>query len=251
MEIPAADLLRFSHQIPAFQHTNKVHESCRDVGSLIPKHCQILTFWTGEQVEVALKINENVSTQMIPTLDFFKFAFCLCGVVEAGYEFFAVRHLVTVFSSPNYCACAMMSVDADLTCVFQNKNWYKDLLRLFECAGSCLVAGKIFSMHGGLSPYLEKLGVSCTFRSEKMTEFLEDHVPNLIWASSPVIRLWKMDMNSFPIGNWLPHSLLQTIAGTCAFWIPQPSHKRIKIGLRNKKSKPGTTPKKGSGAEDQ
>ncbi|KAE9392949.1 Serine/threonine-protein phosphatase PP1 [Gymnopus androsaceus JB14] len=45
-------------------------------------------------------------------------------VVEDGYEFFAKRHLVTVFSAPNYCgefenAGAIMSVDESLLCSFQ------------------------------------------------------------------------------------------------------------------------------------
>ncbi|XP_073040324.1 serine/threonine-protein phosphatase PP1 isozyme 2-like isoform X1 [Primulina eburnea] len=45
-------------------------------------------------------------------------------VVEDGYEFFAERKLVTVFSAPNYCgefdnAGAMMSVDESLMCSFQ------------------------------------------------------------------------------------------------------------------------------------
>ncbi|PWA87463.1 serine/threonine-protein phosphatase PP1 [Artemisia annua] len=45
-------------------------------------------------------------------------------VVEDGYEFFADRQLVTVFSAPNYCgefdnAGAMMSVDDTLMCSFQ------------------------------------------------------------------------------------------------------------------------------------
>lgn len=45
-------------------------------------------------------------------------------VVEDGYEFFANRQLVTVFSAPNYCgefdnAGAMMSVDETLMCSFQ------------------------------------------------------------------------------------------------------------------------------------
>ena len=45
-------------------------------------------------------------------------------VVEEGYEFFANRQLVTVFSAPNYCgefdnAGAMMSVDDNLLCSFQ------------------------------------------------------------------------------------------------------------------------------------
>lgn len=45
-------------------------------------------------------------------------------VVEDGYEFFAKRQLVTLFSAPNYCgefdnAGAMMSVDETLMCSFQ------------------------------------------------------------------------------------------------------------------------------------
>lgn len=45
-------------------------------------------------------------------------------VVEDGYEFFASRQLVTIFSAPNYCgefnnAGAIMSVDETLMCSFQ------------------------------------------------------------------------------------------------------------------------------------
>lgn len=45
-------------------------------------------------------------------------------MVEDGYEFFAKRQLVTLFSAPNYCgefdnAGAMMSVDETLMCSFQ------------------------------------------------------------------------------------------------------------------------------------
>lgn len=45
-------------------------------------------------------------------------------VVEDGYEFFAKRSLVTLFSAPNYCgefdnAGGMMSVDDSLMCSFQ------------------------------------------------------------------------------------------------------------------------------------
>merc|ERR1712190_180241 len=44
-------------------------------------------------------------------------------VVEDGYEFFAGRQLVTVFSAPNYCrefdnAAALMSIGSDLLCSF-------------------------------------------------------------------------------------------------------------------------------------
>lgn len=49
---------------------------------------------------------------------------CFKQVVEDGYEFFAKRQLVTLFSAPNYCgefdnAGAMMSVDETLMCSFQ------------------------------------------------------------------------------------------------------------------------------------
>ena len=44
-------------------------------------------------------------------------------IVEDGYEFFCQRHLVTVFSAPNYCSefdnsAAMMSIDENLYCSF-------------------------------------------------------------------------------------------------------------------------------------
>jgi len=45
-------------------------------------------------------------------------------VVEDGYQFFAKRQLITIFSAPNYCgefdnSGAVMSVDGDLMCSFQ------------------------------------------------------------------------------------------------------------------------------------
>lgn len=45
-------------------------------------------------------------------------------VVEDGYEFFAGRKLVTIFSAPNYCGefdnyAAIMAVNEDLLCSFE------------------------------------------------------------------------------------------------------------------------------------
>ena len=55
------------------------------------------------------------------------YVYCLythLQVVEDGYEFFARRQLVTLFSAPNYCgdydnAGGMMTVDEQLFCSFQ------------------------------------------------------------------------------------------------------------------------------------
>ena len=57
-------------------------------------------------------------------------------MVEDGYEFFAKRQLVTIFSAPNYCgefdnAGAMMSVDETLMCSFQ----VRAILALDEAVG--------------------------------------------------------------------------------------------------------------------
>ena len=45
-------------------------------------------------------------------------------MVEDGYEFFAKKQLVTIFSAPNYCgefnnSGAMMKIDGELLCSFQ------------------------------------------------------------------------------------------------------------------------------------
>lgn len=58
-------------------------------------------------------------------------------VVEDGYEFFAKRQLVTLFSAPNYCgefdnAGAMMSVDETLMCSFQ-VCWVTSLHTWHDC----------------------------------------------------------------------------------------------------------------------
>lgn len=60
-------------------------------------------------------------------------------VVEDGYEFFARRQLVTLFSAPNYCgdydnAGGMMTVDENLMCSFQVRKIEK---KYFEWRAKC------------------------------------------------------------------------------------------------------------------
>ncbi|XP_076885938.1 serine/threonine-protein phosphatase PP1 isozyme 2-like [Bidens hawaiensis] len=68
-------------------------------------------------------------------------------VVEDGYEFFAYKQLVTVFSAPNYCgefdnAGAFISVDDNLLCSFrilkpaEKKPRSKSMINLFGISGS-------------------------------------------------------------------------------------------------------------------
>jgi serine/threonine-protein phosphatase PP1 catalytic subunit len=58
-------------------------------------------------------------------------------VVEDGYEFFARRQLVTIFSAPNYCgefdnAGAMLSVNEELMCNFHVIEVYQSPCLFFE-----------------------------------------------------------------------------------------------------------------------
>ena len=70
-----------------------------------------------------IKLQTICIKALFSSKDFSKIPFSF-QVVEDGYEFFAKRQLVTLFSAPNYCgefdnAGAMMSVDETLMCSFQ------------------------------------------------------------------------------------------------------------------------------------
>ena len=79
--------------------------------------------WGENDRGVSFTFGEDVVTQFLRRHDLD----LICRahqVVEDGYEFFARRQLVTIFSAPNYCgefdnAGAMMSVDDTLMCSFQ------------------------------------------------------------------------------------------------------------------------------------
>ena len=100
--------------------------------------------WGGNERGVSVTFNESIVEKMVEQLDID----LVCRahqVVEKGYEFFANKKLVTVFSAPNYCgqfdnAGAMMLVDENLVCGFKiliptiknitlNPTEYKQLIR--------------------------------------------------------------------------------------------------------------------------
>lgn len=85
-------------------------------------------------------------------------------VVEDGYEFFARRQLVTLFSAPNYCgdydnAGGMMTVDENLMCSFQVRSQlYSTLYNHFLQGDLLYITSYIIRKYDGLFLY-----VSCTF----------------------------------------------------------------------------------------
>ena len=100
--------------------------------------------WGNNERGVSVTFNEEIVNNIVENLDID----LVCRahqVVEKGYEFFADKKLVTVFSAPNYCnqfdnAGAMMLVDENLICGFKilipkirnvilNPTAYKKLIR--------------------------------------------------------------------------------------------------------------------------
>ena len=79
--------------------------------------------WGNNERGVSVTFNEEIVNNIVENLDID----LVCRahqVVEKGYEFFADKKLVTVFSAPNYCnqfdnAGAMMLVDENLICGFK------------------------------------------------------------------------------------------------------------------------------------
>lgn len=79
--------------------------------------------WNVNDRGVSFTFGADIVTKFLEKYDFD----LICRghqVIEDGYEFFARRQLLTIFSAPNYCgefdnAGALMSVDENLLCSFQ------------------------------------------------------------------------------------------------------------------------------------
>jgi serine/threonine-protein phosphatase PP1 catalytic subunit len=84
---------------------------------------EIIEKWGRNERGVSYTFSERVVSEVLDKFDLD----LICRahqVVENGYEFFANRQLVTIFSAPNYCgefdnAGAMMLIDKDLMCTFK------------------------------------------------------------------------------------------------------------------------------------
>ncbi|CAG0887623.1 unnamed protein product, partial [Darwinula stevensoni] len=93
-------------------------------------------------LDLVARAHQVTSTGISPNI--FDYKFARSRVVEDGYEFFANRQLVTIFSAPNYCgtfdnAGAMMSVDANLMCSFQILRPQEEDTKLGRGAGGGLL----------------------------------------------------------------------------------------------------------------
>ncbi|VDK65742.1 unnamed protein product, partial [Cylicostephanus goldi] len=97
--------------------------------------------WQSNTRGVSYVFGADVVNDTLPLLDIDLIArahqacwnFCAFQVVQDGYEFFANKRLVTIFSAPHYCgqfdnAAAMMNVDEGLVCSFQVET-YKKIMR--------------------------------------------------------------------------------------------------------------------------
>lgn len=84
---------------------------------------QRITGWADNDRGVSFTFGADVVTEFLEKNDL-DLVVRAHQVVEDGYEFFAQRQMVTVFSAPHYCgefdnAGAMMTVREDLMCSFQ------------------------------------------------------------------------------------------------------------------------------------
>ncbi|KAD6795800.1 hypothetical protein E3N88_06696 [Mikania micrantha] len=99
-------------------------------------------------------------------------------VVEDGYEFFANRQLVTVFSAPNYCgefdnAGAMMSVDETLMCSFQ-------ILKPAEKKSKVNSGISLFGSTTTAKPGNTPAGIKADYHLWVMWVLVNDHDPSIV-----------------------------------------------------------------------
>jgi hypothetical protein len=121
-------------------------------------------------------------------------------VVEDGYEFFADRHLVTVFSAPNYGdefdnSGAIMTVDENLVCSFQILQANSKVAAPAETT-SYTISGYNSPPQDG-SPPMEKQPLESFFIIKDSTQ--SNPVKRAYWArlKDHKIMLWKESQKRF------------------------------------------------------
>jgi len=82
-----------------------------------------ITGWEPNERGISWVFGEDVVSSFLKRMDM-DLVVRAHQVVEDGYEFFARRNLLTIFSAPNYCgefdnAAAIMAIDDSLTCSFK------------------------------------------------------------------------------------------------------------------------------------
>ena len=116
-------------------------------------------------------------------------------VVEDGYEFFAKRQLVTLFSAPNYCgdydnAGGMMTVDERLFCSFQvYKHPYHHGACNFLHASSSLLSTLCLALF-----YLftsSSLVYTCLYHFHRRSFHLHVHARLSIYTLNPPSQILK------------------------------------------------------------
>eukprot|EP00913_Durusdinium_trenchii_P000589 g544.t1 len=115
-------------------------------------------------------------------------------VVEDGYEFFAKRQLITLFSAPNYCgefdnAGAMMSIDDTLMCSFKD---IEDLQWISQSLGiitSTMCISQILTQTNATDDVLSPLSI-WPWDSDTWQLFV-DGIENVlpIWPLAPALVL--------------------------------------------------------------
>ena len=119
-EILQLQFLSQTNQIQIFawmsvdHHAFQVWRLAGDAQPLVVLEGAELLLGLGLVIEVTKKLAPSVGADLVDGAH---------QVVEDGYEFFANRKLVTIFSAPNYCGMfendgCLMSVGEDLTCSF-------------------------------------------------------------------------------------------------------------------------------------
>lgn len=137
----------------------------------VPRHHMVFLIWylnvKWMKINGVYKININ---------------YLFVQVVEDGYEFFAKRQLVTLFSAPNYCgefdnAGGMMSVDETLMCSFQVRSYMYNINHVIFIFIIIWLNKYIFNSNRYWSHLRKKRSTNTMVSTAEDQLRLKDHLP--------------------------------------------------------------------------